>query len=165
MDYKTLYEKSQTANEKLQKQWEEHTDTIVENYFADTGCADITHKELDKLKEENDEVKEELEGWKSARDDDIREAIGSMKEENDELKEELDQLKKMNQKNYHEKEKLKTFLKQVKVNVVKLDHESEEIEELKKENEKLKKKVEKLLPYFQKDRELNEQNDSLFENE
>ncbi len=42
---------------------------------------------------ENEELKEELEGWKSARDDDIREAIGSMKEENDELKEENEKLK------------------------------------------------------------------------
>jgi len=49
--------------------------------------------------------------------------------EYDELKDELDQIKKMNQKNYQEKEKLKTFITGLKINVVKLDLESEESDE------------------------------------
>tara|TARA_R100000655_G_C2972118_1_gene190519 strand:- start:583 stop:1188 length:606 start_codon:yes stop_codon:yes gene_type:complete len=43
-------------NAELEKKWEEHTDSIVETYFANTGCADITHKELEKLKEKNVEL-------------------------------------------------------------------------------------------------------------
>ena len=43
-------------NAELEKKWEEHTDSIVETYFANTGCADITHKELEKLKEKNAEL-------------------------------------------------------------------------------------------------------------
>jgi len=49
-------EKLKEKNTELEKKWEEHTDSIVETYFANTGCADITHKELEKLKEKNAEL-------------------------------------------------------------------------------------------------------------
>jgi len=49
-------EKLKEKNAELEKKWEEHTDSIVETYFANTGCADITHKELEKLKEKNAEL-------------------------------------------------------------------------------------------------------------
>ena len=50
----------------------------------------------------------------------------------------------------------------IKKGCLKLKNENEE---LKEELEELKKKVQMLLPYFQRHRELNEQNDELYENE
>ena len=49
------YEKLNEENAELEKRWEEHTDDIVETYFANSGNADITQKELDKLKKDNEE--------------------------------------------------------------------------------------------------------------
>ena len=79
-------EKLKEKNAKLQKKWEEHTDSIVETYFANTGCADITQKDLDKLKDENAELKEQVENYPQSaegyEDEEILEMI--------ELKEEWD---------------------------------------------------------------------------
>jgi len=57
MKIKKENEELKEKNAELEKKWEEHTDSIVETYFANTGCADITHKELEKLKEKNVELK------------------------------------------------------------------------------------------------------------
>ncbi len=47
-------------NEELEKRWDEHTDDIVETYFANSGNADITQKELDNLTEYAERLTKEI---------------------------------------------------------------------------------------------------------
>jgi len=66
-----------------------------------------------KLKKENEEKNHTILTWKMS---------ASLKDtEIDELKEELEELKKMNKTNYDEKEKMKAFLGELRINVVKKD--------------------------------------------
>ena len=51
-ELKEVIKKQTEENAELEKRWEEHTDDIVETYFANSGNADITQKELDNLNEQ-----------------------------------------------------------------------------------------------------------------
>ena len=68
-------------------------------------------KQCKELKKENEKKNHTILTWKMS---------ASLKDtEIDELKDELEELKKMNQKNYDEKEKMKAFLGELRINVVK----------------------------------------------
>ena len=140
MDYKALYEQSQKENERLERL----RITFINRYgeLKKIVCPDSQfqdHKSIRegclKLQKENEELKEEIEKqvclddlfWnvseslKEHIDDYPTHKEGEIYDAIEQLKDELEELKKMNQKNYHEKEKLKAFINELKINVVKKD--------------------------------------------
>lgn len=112
MDYKKLYEQSQKENEELKNEQFDEMEKIAKQQGMCLVDIPIFDKLIEKEKE-NEEKNHTILTWKMS---------ASLKDtEIDELKEELEELKKMNKTNYDEKEKMKAFLGELRINVVKKD--------------------------------------------
>ena len=87
--------------QQMEDEWVEHLGDHASTWDFDRIATEITDR-----REEVDEVREELEGWKSARDDDIREAIGEVKEEKEKLEKQVEKMKGQLQKIHMKYQKL-----------------------------------------------------------